>query len=75
MPLTGKTADEIEALERQFINGVPNDGTRIGNRRLRRETLGWDEEIYFAVRRRLIEDGLIETGRGKGGSVRRIVEV
>jgi hypothetical protein len=39
-----------------------------GNKALR-ERLGWVEEKYFRIRKALIEEGLVEVGRGKGGSV------
>jgi len=39
-----------------------------GNKTLR-EKLGWKEEKYFKVRQALIEEGLVEVGGGKGGSV------
>ena len=74
MPLTGKPAAEISDLEAQFLNGVPDDGTSIGNKRLRDEVLGWDSDLYLAVRKRLIDAGSLVVGRGKGGSVRRLIE-
>lgn len=49
---------------------VPTDGTPIGNVRLLRE-LGWDEVKYWRVRESLLEEGQIERGKGKGGSIRR----
>ncbi|MFM2043676.1 MAG: hypothetical protein RLY86_2252 [Pseudomonadota bacterium] len=39
-----------------------------GNGKLR-ERLGWDEATYEAVKSRLLADGVIEKGRGRGGSV------
>ncbi|WP_428534254.1 hypothetical protein [Rhodopila sp.] len=43
-------------------------GDSAGNKTLR-ENLGWQEEKYFRVRKNLVEEGLVEIGRGKGGSV------
>jgi hypothetical protein len=43
-------------------------GGSAGNKALR-ECLGWEEEKYFRIRQRLIEEGLVDIGRGKGGSV------
>ena len=74
MPLTGKSAAEISDLETQFLNGVPDDETSIGNKRLRDEVLGWDSDLYLAVRKRLLDAGSLMVGRGKGGSVRRLIE-
>jgi hypothetical protein len=39
-----------------------------GNKALR-ENLGWKEDKYFSVRKLLIEEGLVDIGQGKGGSV------
>lgn len=39
-----------------------------GNGRLR-EALGWTEDTYDSVREALLADGLIQRGRGRGGSV------
>lgn len=71
MPLTGKSTEEIEKLEAELLAGVPAEGRNIGNKRLRDEILQWDSALYLAVRKRLIEDGKLITGRGKGGSIRR----
>jgi type I restriction enzyme M protein len=49
---------------------LPADGSAIGNGSLR-EMLGWNETRYFAARQRLIDDGRVLTGKGRGGSVRR----
>jgi len=44
-------------------------GSSIGNTALRRE-LNWERDTYYEIRQPLLENGLLETGRGKGGSVR-----
>ena len=44
-------------------------GGQLSNRRLR-EALGWPEEQYWSVRDRLVEDGRVGLGRGRGGTVR-----
>lgn len=74
MPLTGKSAAEIDQFEKELLTGIPEDGVAIGNKRLRVEVLGWDNDLYLAVRKRLLDTGTIDTGKGKGGSVRRIVD-
>jgi hypothetical protein len=53
---------------------VPEDGSFVGNVSLITQ-LGWtkDKDKYWRVRERLLEDGQLERGRGKGGSVRRSV--
>lgn len=50
---------------------VPADGSAIGNSSLR-EQLGWDETAYAAVRDELVAACVLEKGKGRGGSVRRL---
>ncbi|MBP6507878.1 MAG: site-specific DNA-methyltransferase [Opitutaceae bacterium] len=49
---------------------IPRDGSSIGNTMLR-EQLGWDEATYATVRDELVAAGILEKGKGRGGSVRR----
>ena len=51
-----------------FTKKLREIGGSAGNKALR-ETLHWDDEKYFRTRKQLIEEGLVEIGRGKGGSV------
>lgn len=74
MALTGMSAEQISHLETQFLNGVPKDGGRIGNKRLRVDVLGWNEDLYLAIRERLLDKGTLILGGGRGGSVRLSVE-
>jgi hypothetical protein len=53
-----------------LLGELPEDGSFRGNGSLQR-ALGWSEEKYWRVRDGLLEEGLLERGRGKGGSVRR----
>jgi hypothetical protein len=53
----------------EFIAALKEAGGSSGNRSLR-QTLDWDEDLYWRVQGQLIEDGKISAGRGKGGSVR-----
>lgn len=53
-----------------LLRHVPEDGSSIGNITLR-DILGWEEEKYFRVRQRLIDNGELEVGGGRGGSVYR----
>ncbi len=53
----------------EFIVALENTAGSSGNGSLR-NALGWDEDFYWKVQGRLIEDGRIVPGRGKGGSVR-----
>jgi type I restriction enzyme M protein len=74
MPLTGCTETQIAQYEQQLLAQVPEDGA-VGNRtlfrNLQRADGSWTEELFWAIRNRLIERGLLERGRGKGGSVRK----
>ena len=54
-----------------FLAALTADGGTIGNGTLQRE-LGWDDARYESVRHRLLNEGRIEEGRGRGGSVRRV---
>jgi hypothetical protein len=63
--------EQIEERQRQLLDAVP-ESQGIGNKALR-EALGteWSEDLYWAIRKRLIETGALEPGRGRGGSVKR----
>lgn len=61
-----------------IISTLPEDGSTIGNGRLRAliaEQLAAQvsEEDYFSVRDELVQEGEVATGRGRGGSVRRVL--
>jgi len=58
-------------LEAQLLAHVPLDGSTIGNISLLRR-LGWDDAQYWRVRDRLVDGGVLELRRGRGGSVRRL---
>jgi len=60
--------------EQILLDLIPVGGS-IGNLSLRRtlEQRGWDEAKFWRVRQLLLDQGLIATGRGKGGSVHRVV--
>lgn len=73
MSLEGKTEEDINALKEQLLEKVREVGGKDGNVSLLRD-LGWEEDIYWAVRDQLVDAGLLTLGKGKGGSV-RLVEV
>lgn len=60
----------METDEEELLGRIPTDGLGVGNTRLMRE-LGWDEDRYWNIRNLLIDRGVLEAGRGRGGSVRR----
>lgn len=57
--------------EEILLRHVPNDGTTIGNLRLKK-FLGWNIDRYLQTRDKLVEKGILSIGRGKGGSVYRL---
>lgn len=62
---------EVTSTEKKanrFISTLEAMGGSAGNLRLR-EVLGWQESTYDSAKRRLIEEGRIVPGRGRGGSV------
>ena len=52
----------------KFMAALANEGGSAGNKALR-TALGWNEEIYNGVREVLLDNGTIDLGRGRGGSV------
>lgn len=62
--------EETIRCESQLLSAVSTEQAK-GNVALIRE-LGWTEELYWKIRNRLIDKGLLEKGRGKGGSVRKL---
>jgi type I restriction enzyme M protein len=52
------------SLKEQFTEVLAGLGGKAGNGRLR-EALGWDDDIYEAVKQALIDDRAIVPGRGR----------
>jgi len=75
---------QTNTLAEMMIRHIPADGKRVGNITLCHQFLaeakkqpgfdGIDDDDYWFVRDELLSSGRIEKGRGKGGSVRRILE-
>jgi len=59
--------------EKELLARVPANGTAVGNVALKKE-LGWEDEEYWTVRDGLIEKKKLALGRGRGGSVRLVLE-
>ena len=57
-----------QALRDKFVVVLTELGGSAGNSRLR-DSLGWTEATYDAVKGELIDDGVVIPGRGRGGSV------
>jgi hypothetical protein len=68
MGLDGKDDAEIAQLEDQMVAKLREIGGFSGNVSLQR-ALGWEESLYWPVRNRLYDRGLVTLGRGRGGSV------
>jgi hypothetical protein len=73
------SSDRLDALtadQRALYDIVPSDGSTITNPLLRKK-LRWgadaDEDRYFATRNAVEDAGLIARGRGRGGTVRRVL--
>ena len=62
----------LDSEQRALLDALPVDGAPIGNSTLRR-ILRWNAERYFLARNRPADGGLLIIGRGRGGSVRRVV--
>lgn len=63
--------EPLTADENILMSHVPEDGSSIGNGRLRRE-LDWKEAKYWKIRDSLVENGYLAVGFGRGGSVYRL---
>jgi len=68
-----KSIPKLSEKAQQLLNRVPEDGSHVGNTFLR-SNLEWTEEEYWKVRQELLDNKLVVTGRGRGGSVARAVE-
>lgn len=72
MSLDELSPEQIEAKQQELLQSIPETAS-IGNKALREKLGGeWTEDLYWAIRSRLIERGQLEPGRGRGGSVRLV---
>lgn len=70
MTLEGMTDEQLQERESRLLALVPPDGSGIGNTTLMHQ-LGWEEsELYWQIRDRLLDRGVLALGRGRGGSVK-----
>src|SRR5262245_61031341 len=69
-------ADNLGEDAKALYERIPVDGTAVSNKAVR-VALGWESEPtaerYFSVRDRLEDGGLVIRGRGRGGTVRRVL--
>lgn len=66
--LQGMSSPQVADLERRLLEELQAAGGSAGNKSLMR-WLGWSDDVYWAVRSRLISDGRLAVGKGQGGSV------
>ena len=67
-----------ESLRKLILSHVPKDGESLGNGKLmglleEAADFKFKEADYFRVRDALVEEGKLTTGRGRGGSVMRVL--
>ncbi len=73
MSLEALSKEQIADYETALLDRIP-PADSIGNVSLKAKmsSLGWDDERYWEIRNRLIENGVLQKGRGQGGSVKRV---
>lgn len=69
MKLDGMSETELQDLEAKLLALVAPDGSGTGNSSLIGQ-LAWDDELYWNIRNRLVDRGVLVLGRGRGGSVK-----
>jgi hypothetical protein len=57
-----------DVLKRQLLDTLAEQGGAAGNSKMIR-LLGWSDDQYWRIREKLIEDGAVVRGAGRGGSV------
>jgi len=62
--------EDLDGHEKKLLALVP-DGQSVGNVTLR-SSLDWDDKLYWLIRNRLVDRGVLGLGRGRGGSVRLV---
>lgn len=66
------TGPELTPEEADLYKTVPADGSTIGNQRAQ-QMLRWKDEKYWTTRDSLVDKSLLTRGRGRGGTLRRVV--
>jgi hypothetical protein len=68
MSLQGKSEEEIRRLQEQLIAKLKESNGYSGNISLQR-ALGWDDDLYWPVRDRLVDLGTLRRQRARGGAI------
>ncbi|MFS4438704.1 site-specific DNA-methyltransferase [Paracoccaceae bacterium GXU_MW_L88] len=67
-----------DSLTNLILSFTPEDGSSIGNgammARLREHVPGLSDDDYIAARDALVDDGQLARGRGRGGSIMRVID-
>jgi len=75
-PIPGP-ADHLGEDASALYSKIPDDGTAVSNKSVR-VALGWESEEtadrYFSTRDSLEDAGLVARGRGRGGTIRRVLD-
>ncbi len=72
MSLDGKTKEELLTLESKLLQVLSDQFSgKAGNKTLSRE-LSWPDDQYWIIRNRLVSQGRLQRGQGKGGSVKLV---
>jgi hypothetical protein len=66
--LQGKSEDEIRSMQSNLVAKLDELGGKAGNSRLMRD-LGWDSDVYWLIRDRLVDSGVLVRLKGRGGAV------
>lgn len=72
MSLESLSDESIREYQNALLEKIPTDGTLVGNVSLLKQ-LRWPEDRFWSIRDRLIDQGILEKGRGRGGSIRRVM--
>ena len=65
--------DDVAAREAQLLEKIREKGGHAGNVTIQKE-LNWDDDLYWPIRDRLVDSGLLQLGRGRGGSVSLVAQ-
>lgn len=66
------SAEQIQTLEEKFLRGLPF-GESMGNTTLLAK-LQWPDAQYWAIKSRLLDQGKVQKGRGRGGASLRLFQ-
>lgn len=74
MSLEGLSDEEIQVYKTKLLTLLRSWGGSAGNISLLR-SLGWEGPLYWSIRDRMVDNGHVTLGRGRGGSVHIVEDV